>query len=104
MLMPSDVTSTCNLHLKEKRYHGALTEYLDKLIIVGIKKNIFKFHTICICELFFYILRKSDAAEEWNKNKKIEMILLKSLQFEKQCGIMSIGHNSVMTVNCPSQL
>ena len=52
--------------------------------------------------IVFYILRKSDAAEEWNK--KFEMILLKSLQFEKQCGIMSIGHNSVMTVKCPSQL
>jgi len=53
-LMPSDVTSTCDLHLKEKHCHGALTEYLDKLIIVGIKKNVFKFHTIYICELFFY--------------------------------------------------
>ena len=88
--------------LKEKRYHGALTEYLDKLIIVGIKKNIFKFHTICICELFFIycgnLMRQRDGL------KNIKIILLKSLQFEKQCDIISIGHNSVMTVKCPSQL
>ena len=81
--------------LKEKRYHGAFTEYLDKLIIVGIKKNIFKFHTICICELFFIYCE--------NRMRQRD-ILLKSLQFEKQCDIISIGHNSVMTVKCPSQL
>ena len=69
--------------------------------VLQIEKSLWLLYHMHL-RIVFYILRKSDAAEEWNK--KIEKILLKSLQFEKQCGIMSIGHNSVMTVKCPSQL